>query len=267
MYETSKRASYFVKVALGRSAEDMFSGEALGLRAMHGTHTLRIPDVIHYGDIPIADTGALKSPGSFIVMEKLNMSGSPNQAELGRQLALMHLAEPEDPNAAAGKFGFPVDNTIGGTFQPNGWTDNWIEFYKEKRLMHQLKLANDSNLMRMGERLCDNLEAFFEGIEVVPCILHGDLWSGNITAVDGQPCIFDPASYYGHHEAEFGMSWCAGFSGQFWEAYHKLIPRAPGWDDRHSIYTLYHYLNHYNLFGYGYYSQCESLLQKLTKKL
>ena len=23
----------------------------------------------------------------------------------------------------------------------------------------------------------------------------------------------DPATYYGHHEAEFGMSWCAGFSG------------------------------------------------------
>ena len=27
---------------------------------------------------------------------------------------------------------------------------------------------------------------------------------------DGQPAIFDPAAYYGHHEAEFGMSWCAG---------------------------------------------------------
>jgi fructosamine-3-kinase len=22
----------------------------------------------------------------------------------------------------------------------------------------------------------------------------------------------DPATYYGHHEAEFGMSWCAGFT-------------------------------------------------------
>lgn len=33
----------------------------------------------------------------------------------------------------------------------------------------------------------------------------GDLWSGNIAAADGQPCIFDPATYYGHHEAEWGM--------------------------------------------------------------
>ena len=38
-------------------------------------------------------------------------------------------------------------------------------------------------------------------------MLHGDLWSGNIGSVDGQPSIFDPAVYYGHSEAEFGMSW------------------------------------------------------------
>lgn len=47
-------------------------------------------------------------------------------------------------------------------------------------------------------------------------MLHGDLWSGNIGAVleaDGvtsRPVIFDPATYFGHHEAEFGMSWCGG---------------------------------------------------------
>lgn len=39
----------------------------------------------------------------------------------------------------------------------------------------------------------------------------GDLWSGNIAAVEGQPAIFDPATYYGHHEAEWGMSWCVFF--------------------------------------------------------
>ena len=45
--------------------------------------------------------------------------------------------------------------------------------------------------------------------QVRPCVLHGDLWSGNIGSVDGQPSIFDPAVYYGHSEADFGMSWCA----------------------------------------------------------
>ena len=36
------------------------------------------------------------------------------------------------------------------------------------------------------------------------------------------------AQYYGHSEAEFGMSWCAGFSGSFYRGYNDLIPPAPG---------------------------------------
>lgn len=46
----------------------------------------------------------------------------------------------QDPNAQAGKFGFAVDNTIGATPQPNGWMDNWVDFYRERRIKHQLQL-------------------------------------------------------------------------------------------------------------------------------
>jgi len=142
-----------------------------------------------------------------------------------------------------------------------------VEFFKERRLKHQLQLAGDAELLRMGNKLCSKLEIFFEGIDVRPSLLHGDLWSGNIADVDGTPCIFDPATYYGHHEAEFGMSWCAGFEKKFWDAYHEVIPKAEGWDDRNDIYTLYHYLNHFNLFGNSYYTQCAQILQRLTMKL
>ena len=63
-------------------------------------------------------------------------------------------------------FGFPIDNTIGGTSQPNGWMDNWIDFYRERRLQHQLKLTKDPKLQQMGKKLCDNLEQFFQGVDV-----------------------------------------------------------------------------------------------------
>jgi hypothetical protein len=79
--------------------------------------------------------------------------------------------------------------------------------------------AGDSSLLRMGEKLAGNLEQLFEGVEVRPAVLHGDLWSGNMAAVDGKPAIFDPATYYGHHEAEFGMSWCAG--GWGWDGWQS----------------------------------------------
>jgi protein-ribulosamine 3-kinase len=174
----------------------------------------------------------------------------------------------QDPNAAAGRFGFAVDNTIGGTPQPNTWSDDWVEFFRERRLRHQLKLAGDSKLTKLAEPVLNGMGAFFEGLHIRPSVLHGDLWSGNIAWVGKEPCIFDPATYYGHHEAEFGMSWCAGFGGKFWEGYHSVVPRdTPGWDERHDLYTLYHYLNHLNLFGTGYARQCEAILQRLAKKV
>lgn len=71
----------------------------------------------------------------------------------------------QDENAAAGRFGFAVDNTIGGTPQPNGWLPTWVDFFRERRLRHQLRLANDGALSRMGERLAANLEGFFQGIQ------------------------------------------------------------------------------------------------------
>ena len=91
------------------------------------------------------------------------------------------------------------------------------------------------------------MQALFEGIEVKPATLHGDLWSGNMASVDGKPAVFDPAVYYGHDEAEFGMSWCAGFGSSFWDAYFQENPKQPGFDKRKDLYLCYHYLNHYNL--------------------
>jgi hypothetical protein len=54
-------------------------------------------------------------------------------------------------------------------------------------------------LNELGDKLCDNLEVFFEDVagDIKPSVLHGDLWSGNIAGVEGKPAIFDPATYYG----------------------------------------------------------------------
>lgn len=59
-----------------------------------------------------------------------------------------------------------MDNTIGGTPQPNGWCGSWVEFFRERRLRHQLQLAGDPALSRLGDKLLGGLDAFFEGVEV-----------------------------------------------------------------------------------------------------
>ena len=120
-------------------------------------------------------------------------------------------------------------------------------------MAHQVNLAGDASIDRLWQQLKPRIQEFFDEDEVIkPCILHGDLWSGNIGTAAGAPSVFDPACYYGHHEAEWGMSWCASLGSGFWAGYRELIPEAPKFRMRRPLYEAYHQLNHYNLFGGGY---------------
>ncbi|CAM8981412.1 unnamed protein product [Rhodiola kirilowii] len=251
--------SFFVKTnrSIGPS---MFEGEALGLRLMYETGTISVPKPFKVGPLP---TG-----GSYIIMEFIEFGSSRgDQSVLGRKLAEMHKAGKSDKG-----FGFDVDNTIGSTPQINKWTSDWVEFFGEHRLGYQLKLARDqygdSNIFEKGQRLIKNLAPLFEDVAVESCLLHGDLWSGNISSnKKGEPLILDPACYYGHSEAEFGMSWCAGFGGSFYSSYFEVMPKQPGFEKRRDLYMLYHYLNHYNLFGSGYRSSAVSIIDDYIRIL
>ena len=257
-------ASYFVKQS-SRSCASMFAGEAAGLTAMRDAAGdaggLRIPEVFVAKDYE-------DGKGSFIVMEFLNMGSRGDMHAFGRAMAQMHLSSPAVPEAAAGQFGFPVDNTIGATPQPNGWTDDWVAFYRDKRLAHQVNLAGDASIDNLWRKLKPRLGEFFDADEAIkPVILHGDLWSGNIGTAEGAPSIFDPACYFGHHEAEWGMSWCASLGPQFWQGYRELIPEAPKFAQRRPLYEAYHQLNHYNLFGGGYRGAACQCLEQCLKSL
>jgi fructosamine-3-kinase len=49
----------------------------------------------------------------------------------------------------------------------------------------------------------------------------------------------------------------------FYDAYQAEFPMADGWQDRVNVYVLYHLLNHLNLFGIGYLSQCKTAAAKV----
>ena len=136
-----------------------------------------------------------------------------------------------------------------------------------------IRLSRDAQIQELGEKLVDKIDVFFKDIAstIKPSILHGDLWSGNVSGVrehDGscKAVIYDPATYYGHHEAEFGMSWCAGFNSSFWSGYREHVPKENGFEQRLKLYKLYHYLNHYVLFGGGYKSECLSIMRYLLNE-
>ena len=237
----------------------MFEAEAEGLRELAAAEAIRVPEPF------VAGTAA---GWAFLVMEYLptGAGGGEAAARMGRALAAMHRHTAE-------RFGWHRDNTIGSTPQPNAWHYDWVAFWRERRLGHQLDLAArhgaPRGLIDKGRRLQERLDAFFGDYIPVPSVLHGDLWSGNAAfTAEGEPVIFDPAVYYGDREADLAMTELfGGFPARFYAAYREAWPLDPGYGVRRTLYNLYHILNHFNLFGGGYASQAQRMTEQLLAEL
>ena len=245
--------SFFVKTNRA-DLVDMFEAEQAGLNEIVNSQSIHAPQ-------PIA-TGS-EGQTAFLILEYLDMQGSIiDDALFGQQLALMH----QYTNA---QFGWFRDNTIGSTPQPNQQTHDWLSFWRDQRLAFQLTLAAQrsarSSLQTQGEKLLEQLPLFFSDYQPQASLLHGDLWSGNYSSLnDGTPVIFDPAVYFGDREADIAMTELfGGFSPRFYAAYREALPLDPGYQTRKTLYNLYHILNHFNLFGGGYLSQAEAMIQQL----
>ena len=155
--------------------------------------------------------------------------------------------------------GFGGDNALGSTPQPNSpvagdWDDlhpvpgdgtDWPEFFLERRLRFQVRLAERNGHGNALAHLLDRAEPVILGLVEAapesPSLLHGDLWNGNFMTDDvGQPCLIDPAVYYGHREADLAMTRLfGGFAPAFYAAYAEALPLAPGHADRLPLYQLY----------------------------
>ncbi len=236
----------------------MFEAERRGLEAMAATSTVRVPRPLaagRCGDI------------AYLALEFIDLRGQPDPAALATALAAMHAC-------GADAFGFDGDNTIGSTPQSNRWSDDWLEFWREQRLGAQLRLGAQNGrfgreLLDSGARLGEKLAGLFGAYRPRPALLHGDLWSGNWSADGaGRPVLYDPACYYGDHEADLAMMELFGSPGaRFFSVYHEHFTIDPGYDLRRDLYNLYHLLNHANLFGGGYAAQSLAVIRRLQAAL
>jgi protein-ribulosamine 3-kinase len=248
--------TYFVKLNSAVHA-DMFAAEARGLRELRDSHSLRVPEPLCWGD---------DGQSAWLVLEDLALGGSGDLAALGHGLARLHrVTQPQ--------FGWVQDNTIGSTPQINTPEPDWVVFWREHRLRFQLDLAarqgHGGRLRARGERLLDEFPRLFAAYRPAASLLHGDLWSGNYAYTrDGEPVIFDPAVYYGDREADLAMTELfGGFGREFYAAYREAYPLDEGYAVRKTLYNLYHVLNHLNLFGGGYLSQAQGMIDRLLSEL
>lgn len=247
---------YFVKFNRA-DLLDMFEAEAEGLAEMGEANAVRVPQPV---------TAGVSDGQAYLVMEYLETGGSGDMHRFGEQLAQMHRHTRE-------QFGWHRDNTIGSTPQPNGWHNDWVRFWQEQRLGFQLDLARrngaGSALYDRGQQLKEQVGDFFTDYQPLASVLHGDLWSGNYAFTrDGEAVIFDPAVYFGDREADLAMTELfGGFSHSFYSGYDAAWPIDPGYTTRKTFYNLYHILNHYNLFGGGYASQAQRMIDQLLSEV
>lgn len=251
MLTTSSGKSFFVKMHSG--AAGMFPNEANGLRELAKPNCIGVPKV-------------LLSDEKFLLLEYIEQGLKSGDffAAFGAELAQMH-------QFTQAEYGFYEDNFIGASPQYNiangSEKRSWAEFYFQKRLLPQLQMTTKNGeatpeLRNAIAKLESKIGDILKGSDEAPSLLHGDLWGGNyLCNQQTKAVLIDPAVYYGHRETDIAMTrMFGGFSDEFYQAYQQTFPLADGWEYRQNIYLLYHYLNHLNLFGSGYYGTCIRLI-------
>ena len=233
-----------------RTGESHLEREAYMLRYLREKSDLPVPEV-YYG----SETLLLME---FVV-------GSSRFSEGAERHAADLLAGLHDITADA--YGHERDTLIGSLNQPNPQTEDWVEFFREHRLLYMARVANEAGRLpdedvRRVERLAGRLEDLI-GAPNPPALIHGDVWSANVLAKGDQITAFlDPALYYADPEIELAfISLFNSFGNAFLERYAE-IRGIDGrfFETRRDLYNLYPLLVHVYFFGGGYLDSVRSAL-------
>ncbi|MDG1279482.1 MAG: fructosamine kinase family protein [Algoriphagus sp.] len=251
----SSIGAFFLKLNFDHE-RDILTKEANGLRILKKSTFLKVPET--YGSGRIGDYNYLLS--EFIPTGRYQLDYWEN---LGIGLAHLHLTE-------SNRFGFEEDNYIASIHQKNNQCSNWADFFIEQRLEPLAGKAYFDKLiplefLKKFQEIYPKIESIFP--DEKPALIHGDLWSGNVLSnSSGEPCLIDPAVYFGHREMDLAFSRLfGGFDSLFYESYESVFPLESGFDSRMGIYNLYPLLVHLNLFGSAYLPGIERIVNRFVK--
>ncbi|KAJ8132264.1 hypothetical protein O1611_g1363 [Lasiodiplodia mahajangana] len=158
-----------------------------------------------------------------------------------------------------GEFGFPITTYSANIPVDSIWDSSWEAAwtFQIRMLLDQDKALHDPD-----EEYSKLQDSFFDivvpaylkplesnGRSISPCLLHSNLWRGNIKprANSDSVCMINSVPCWGHHEAELGV--CRnpryGLGEAYIEEYLKLMPKSEpteDFDTRNAVYAMRHHV-------------------------
>ncbi|QSG01454.1 fructosamine kinase family protein [Natranaeroarchaeum sulfidigenes] len=188
----------------------------------------------------------------LLVMEYFDGDGRYDE-QTQRALA-DHLAALHDVTADA--YGFSFDTLSGPFLQSNPWTDSWIDFFREQRILPFARAARDDGslpevtfdrVLTLADRLDELLVEPDE-----PALVHGDIHPGNTVVQNGAVrAVLDPAIYFAHDEIDLSyIARSPEISDAFFDQYQRHRGIDEGYfDRRQGVYNAFHALENVRFFG------------------
>jgi fructosamine-3-kinase len=237
---------------LDREGASHLEREAYMLRYLRENSELPVPEVYHGSE-------------TLLLMEFVE--GNSRFSEEAERHAAELLSALHGITAEA--YGHERATLIGSLDQPNPWTESWIEFFREQRVLYMAGVAYKAGRLpaedlKRVERLAERLEEYLEESER-PSLIHGDVWSANVLAKGDRITAFlDPAIYHADPEIELSfISLFGSFGSPFFERYAEIRGIRDGFfEERRDLYNLYPLLVHVYFFGGGYLGSVRSTLRR-----
>ena len=252
---TDKKEQYVIKYYYKKEGRfNAIKSEADNLLFLNTNKFNFFPKIINYNNV-------------FLIMSFIdNNNYLPNKTNDDLLDAIISLHSKKSNN-----YGFNFDTQIGGLKQSNSNSQNWVEFYRDKRLRYVFDLINknqpmDKTINTKIELLLKKIDNFIPN-KPKPSLLHGDLWEGNILFKNNKFSGFiDPGSFYGHNELE--VSYLRWFNPSFidlnfLDRYNDRISIDKYYINYEPIYQLYYSLLNVYLWDRGYVEDVSKLLGKI----
>lgn len=199
-----------MKIAYGETGRIMLGGEYESSKIVYDTMADFIPKPFGY-----AKYYNTRGPETYFYLSEfvhMDVTTPPEPAEFAGRLVHLHKAS----KSPTGMFGFHVQTCDGDRAHVVDWQESWAIFYRNLFLgvceldikrngpWPEYERAIDQMAQKVIPRLLEPLQA--NGRQIKPCIIHGDLWEGNmgINMETGDSLLFDVGSYFAHNEMELG---------------------------------------------------------------